>query len=569
MDTQEVGQAFDQLLAGNRAADLESQTLDFKLADGSLKSVFLRVTDAVICFVNSDGGHVVLGVDDKGSGRAALAGVPSEISVDALRKGIFDRSMPPITAFVSERTVDSVRLLVVTVPPGIHPHSNTAGLATRRLNRECLPFPPDQQREVMIARGQFDWSAESSGVAPRELSQLEFHRLRSLLTAAGRKHLSGLDDLALLTALRLLARDSMVSNAGILLLADESTLREVVPDYGYSYQYRPSQGREALTRLRGSLPLLAATELLTQTIDIRQDTHPLNVAGGVQLQLADYPGDAVRELLVNAFIHRSYQTHGSVDIEHSPEHLTIFSPGALVAGVTPQNILTHPSTPRNRLLTEAIALMGIAERTGQGVDRAYQEMLRVGKPPPQFEDSGSFVRAILTGGTGNDAFVRFVSELPPAAATDVSVLLALSALRERTNISATKLAGVIQRSVAESGGVLSRMSDEFGLLEPTRRTATTGLPNYRLRPQVLASMSRAVRYHRGDTGGVADQKIIDHVREYGSISNRAIQRMLDVHTFAARDLIADLRSRGILSKIGDARGGSAVRYGPGPRFPAR
>lgn len=562
----EVDRALTELLAGQRAGDLESQTLDFKLADGSPKSVFLRSADAVVCFANADGGHLVLGVDDKASGRSALRGVAAEVSVDALRKGIFDRTAPPITTFVTERLIEGVRLLVVTTPPGVLPHSNTAGLATRRLNKECLPFPPDQQRELMIARGQLDWSADHTGVSPQTLSPVEFGRLRALLVGAGREHLSELADLPLLRALHLLAKDGSVTNAGLLLLADEQLLRRVIPVHEYSYQYRPSAGREATARMRASLPLLAAIESLMQAVDVRQQIHPLNVSGAVQLQLADYPHYAVRELVVNALIHRSYETHGSVDIEHSPEHLAITSPGPLVAGVTPENILTHPSTPRNRLLAEAVAAMGIAERTGQGVDRAYREMLRTGKQPPLFEDHGSLVRALLTGGVGNDAFVRFISDLPSSAAREVNVLLALNALRQHTSIRASKLSGVIQRSQIETQDVLSKMDQEMGLIEPTGRTASKSTPNYRLRSDVLTAMSRAVAYHRHDLGDV-DQKIIDHVREYGSVSNKTLQRMFDIHVFAARDLITDLRARKVLRKIGEARGGTNVRYGPGDAFP--
>ena len=75
---------------------------------------------------------------------------------------------------------------------------------------------------------------------------------------------------------------------------------------------------------------------------------------------------------MNGLIHRSYETHGTVDVEHTGDQLVISSPGGFVAGVTPENILTYPSTPRNRLLTETVAVLQLAERTGQGVDRAYR-----------------------------------------------------------------------------------------------------------------------------------------------------------------------------------------------------
>ncbi|TMR89184.1 hypothetical protein [Nonomuraea basaltis] len=88
--------------------------------------------------------------------------------------------------------------MLVTVPQGVMPHSNAAGLATRRLGKECLPSPPHQQREVMIARGQVDWSADASSIGVGRLSGVEIERLRRLLEAAGRDHLADLTDRALL-----------------------------------------------------------------------------------------------------------------------------------------------------------------------------------------------------------------------------------------------------------------------------------------------------------------------------------------------------------------------------------
>ncbi len=559
--------ALQALGQGVTADALETDTLDFKLVAESPKATLNLLADALVCFANASGGTVVLGVDDKARRRAdALRGVPAGYTADQIRKGVFDRTRPHITPFVREKTVDGARLLLLSVPPGVLPHSNAAGLATRRLGKECLPFPPDQQREVMIARGQVDWSADVSGVGITDLSPVELARLRRLLTSSGRDHLVDLGDRALLEALRLVAPDGGVTNAAVLLLAEEHVLQRVVPSYGYSYQFRPTLGAEATGRMRAGRPVLEAIQSLVDAVEARREVHPLNLAGGVQIQLADYPEQAVRELIVNAFIHRSYETGGTVDIEHSPERLAIISPGGLVSGVTARNILTHPSTPRNRLLTETVAGLQLAERTGQGVDRAYREMLRLGKEPPQFEDSGTLVRVILAGGIGNDSFARFVGGLPPKAARDVNVLLALSCLRRSTSIDANRLADAVQRSAAEAQDVLRMMADEHHLVEPTRRTASRAFPAYRLRSETLAAMGRAVEYRRRGLDET-DQKIIDHIQEYGFVTNRTIQRLFDVHMFAARDILNSLRERELLDKIGEARGGKGVRYGPGAKFP--
>ena len=221
-----------------------------------------------------------------------------------------------------------------------------------------------------------------------------------------------------------------------------------------------------------------------------------------------------------------------MEVEHSPDSLAVTSPGGLVFGITPENILTHPSTPRNRLLLETVTALQGAERTGQGIDRAYRELLRTGKEPPMISDDGYQVRVLVPGGTGNDAFARFVAELDPDLAGDVDVLLALSQLRDARNIDAARLAATAQRSTSEAQGVLERMT-HAKLLGPTARTASRALPTYVLTGLTLASLGRAVRYHvrRADE---TDRKVADHIREYGHVTNQTLRRLFDLDVTGAR-----------------------------------
>lgn len=106
---------------------------------------------------------------------------------------------------------------------------------------------------------------------------------------------------------------------------------------------------------------------------------------------------------------------------------------------------------------------------------------------------------------------------------------------------------------------------EVGLLEPTRRTLRKPFPAYRLRNEPLAALARAVTYRRR-TIDQLDEKVIEHVRESGCVTNRTLQRLFRRDIYAARNMLNDLRDRGLLEKLGTARGGRGVRYGPGPKF---
>ncbi|HEY4098343.1 MAG TPA: ATP-binding protein [Baekduia sp.] len=566
----ELDQVLPLVGTAGTADDFESETLDFKRVASNFKETLTLVADAAVCFANARGGTIVLGIDDKASERAtAMLGVDASYTIDVIRRGIFDRTSPPLTVFANERVEEGTRLVVIHVPAGVQFVSSTAGTTTRRLGKECRPFTASQQREVLIARGQLDWSAEASEMRTEAAAPTEVERLRRLLRRGGYEDVAELTGDQFLNALRLIAPDGRMTNAGALLLADDEDLRRLLPQHDFSYQYRPSQGSEATNRFRSSRSLLSAIETVIDAVELRLEHRPLSVAGGVQLDLVDYPSKAVRELVVNAFIHRSYQTNGSVDVEHSPERLVISSPGGLVAGVTQDNILTHPSTPRNRLLSEVIAMCRLAEKTGQGIDRAYREMLSVGKEPPSIEDDGLRVRAQLSGGIGNDTFVRFVKGLPDPLARDLGVLIALALLRTKSTIDAMQLAEGIQRSAPEAQAVLSKLADdEAALLEPTRRTIRKAFPSYRLRNAPLAELARAVSYRRRTLDEI-DAKVVEHIEEYGFVTNRTLQRLFDIHLYAARNMLADLRERGIVDKIGAARGGPGVRYGPGPKFPGK
>jgi ATP-dependent DNA helicase RecG len=57
------------------------------------------------------------------------------------------------------------------------------------------------------------------------------------------------------------------------------------------------------------------------------------------------------------------------------------------------------------------------------------------------------------------------------------------------------------------------------------------------------------------------------VRHRLRISNRTIQNLLDIDVYRARDLLRDLRDRGILVKTSQQERGTAVEYGPGENFP--
>lgn len=563
----DLDEALTLVLAGAPAESVESSTLEFKVQDPNLKKTLEVLADAVVCLANAEGGLVVVGVADRPTERGSFLGVSPDLTASVVVRGIFDRTRPSLSVPVHERIVNGERLLAITVPAGATFYSNAKGSSSRRVGTQCQPFPAEQQKQALASRGLHDWSAEPCGLDATAVDPDEVNRVRRFLRAAGRDDVARFEDITLLSQLRLVTQPGSLTRAGLLLVGREAAIREAVAGYGYAYQYRRRPGSDVSGRFREARPILSAVDRMLDAVEPRLSTHPINIAGGVQLQLGDYPLQAVRELVVNALVHRDYEIEGAVEMEHSADQLTVSSPGGLVFGVTPENILTHPSTPRNRLLLETVTALQVAERLGQGVDRVFREVLQTGKQPPEIRDEETRVVAVLPGGIGDDRFTRFIrTVLAEDDSEDIDVLLALTVLRARRSLTAELLAPRIQRSASEAQRVLDRMA-HAGLLEPTRRTARRAFPTYQLTPSSLAGLGRAVAYHRREADGL-DDKVVRHVQEYGHITNQTLRRLFDVSVYQARDMLRDLQKRGILRKIDD-RSGPGVRYGSGASFPNR
>jgi len=89
----------------------------------------------------------------------------------------------------------------------------------------------------------------------------------------------------------------------------------------------------------------------------------------------------LRELLVNALVHRPYTQRGDIFLNLHPDRLEVVNPGRLPLGVTPQTIL-DASRRRNDGLARVFHDLGLMEREGSGFDLMYERLLASGRPPP-------------------------------------------------------------------------------------------------------------------------------------------------------------------------------------------
>lgn len=558
----DVEAALERILAGARPSEVESYTLDFKQEARSVSETDKLLRDAAVCFANADGGTVVVGIDDDVGGPAAFIG--TSIDAQGTQRRIYELTTPSILVRCEELAFHGVRLLLVSVPQSFEIHADPQGRARRRVGTDCLPMSPQDQALLREERRGVDWSGEVSGEVVDDINQDAMKAARRRLRQGGgpTAALADLSDIELLRGLGVVDERDRLLRAGAALLCDR---RDSSP--WVVYQHRTTPGGEATVVERLTGPLVLVLDELISLAWARRHVTPLNLPDGTQLEVADFPEPAIREAVANALLHREFRLSGPVTVEHSPTVFVVESPGPLVAGVTERNILTHPSKPRNRVLFQAARKLRVAEETGRGVDRMYRELLRSGHDSPSITQSVDATRVAFVGGAPRTQVVRFVEQLPEPEREDVDTLLVLFTMLTERTVSAADLTTVVQKTEPEAEAVLRRLATgDHAIVEPTRESARLRRSEYRLRAVVLGALGSAVAYHRRTVDDI-DRKVIAHVHEYGRISNRTLQNLFDLDVYRARDVLRDLRDREILVKTSKQERGTAVDYGPGPKFP--
>ncbi|MEI8573757.1 transcriptional regulator [Methylomonas sp. LW13] len=99
--------------------------------------------------------------------------------------------------------------------------------------------------------------------------------------------------------------------------------------------------------------------------------------------LPDYPEWALRELLMNAVMHRNYDSNTPIRFYMFSDHIEIHSPGGLYGEATPENFPTRNSY-RNPIIAEAMKSLGFVNRFGYGVQRAQALLAQNGNRPAEF-----------------------------------------------------------------------------------------------------------------------------------------------------------------------------------------
>jgi len=373
-------------------------------SDRSERTTSTKKTDkfgeAICAFANdlpnhAKPGYLLVGVDDEGRPSGAPITDDLLLALGAIRTD--GNLLPAPTMTVAKVDVDGVPIAVVEVLPSeLPPVRYKRDVWVRVGPRRARASDSDERvlSERRAARAK-TWDARGCGGA--ELSDIvvalfEAYRIEAVSKdVLDENHRSIEDQLA---SLRMFDRGTRrLTNSAILLFGKD--VLGFVP--GAYIQYVRYAGLDAsadvLREVRIAGDLLSMLRELSSLATTIENGRPMESGALTEAMVYDYPGPALREVLVNAVVHRDYESNTPILVAHFDDRLEVLNPGGLFD--IPREDFPGTTAYRNPVLAEAAKTLGFVNRFGRGVPRTIAAMERNGSPAPEFAPSTRHFLVIL------------------------------------------------------------------------------------------------------------------------------------------------------------------------------
>ena len=380
-------------------ADLESDRVERTESIGKTD----KFCQAVCAFANDlsnhrQPGYLVIGVDK--NGRPTGIEITEQLleQLGALRSDGNIQPLPVIS--VAKMALQGTDVAVVEVQPSDLPPLRYKGQVWVRVGPRKATANEQEERiltEKRISKARSYDASPVGGAEISDISTLQFQVYRQEVIdpeVIALNHRSLEDQLASLRFFD--SRHHVPTVAGMLLFGKNP--RFYLP--GAYIQFlrlpdttltdRPDDEAEISGDLLG---VLREVE-----VRIKANNHKRPESASVlrEISISDYPEVAVREILLNAIMHRDYQSNTPVKLYWFSDRIEIHSPGGLYGEVTPET-LEKRSSYRNPVLAEAMKALGYVNRYGYGIQRAKAAMQKNGNPPIRFEVDDRTFLAVLPG----------------------------------------------------------------------------------------------------------------------------------------------------------------------------
>lgn len=523
----------------------ESINTEFKSWNkvSDMKKRINLAVDELIAFANNKGGTLYFGVEDNGE----VTGCDGNYDLQNIIESIYEKTRPSIFVDPEEIEYNGKKVIALTVASDGITHATTDGRCLKRLGKNSKPFYPDEMSNRYSEIQSSDFSGRIlSDSTEDDINKLEVYKLKEKLKARNPEStLADMDDIAFLRDLALIKYDGnniKLTVAGLLFVGKEQSINRLLPQAEVIYlHYSETNLEEYDARLDMKAPIISVIDRLSEKI---QDSNRIvNVQVGLfRLEIVDFPEKVFQEALLNALSHRDYQSQGAVYVKHYPDKIVIENPGAFLDGITENNIITHPSVPRNKLIAETLQHLKYVQRTGQGVDIIFREMISSGKPFPEYKSYNDAVSLIIYSAIDDIDFVKFIAneENGLSRSFSLSELMILRYLKDNRKITMSEAESLIQEARDQAQNACNNLK-RYGLIELSGNEYMLTAKIYdELKNSVDYTKDKAIQYIK------AREMILEYIRDRGFINNELVRELCGFSQKQARIILQRMRKENLI-----------------------
>jgi ATP-dependent DNA helicase RecG len=518
----------------------EHQRLDYK----SLQTVtgpraaWDELAGDCVCFANGSGGRLVIGIEDDKTPPPADQRLDPSLP-ERVAKRVKELTVNvEVVGRIEAHPRTGGDLLVLDIPRAAGVASTSKGRYFVRVGDACQPVVGDDILRLISERPQVPWEfLTTQGVARAAADPVAVGRLLAGLRGSDRVKPSVKDKTEgeLLTHYNL-ADEGRLTNLGVLLLgtpADRSRLGSFPIVQALKYDNAGNKVYKQVWDDYTLSPVQLVGEIWATVPDFREAYEI--PSGLLRVSVPAFAQEVVRELLVNALVHRPYTQRGDIFLNLHPDRLEVVNPGRLPLGVTPANIL-HISRRRNEGLARVFHDLGLMEREGSGFDLMYERLLASGRREPTVVEGQDWVRVTVGRNVIAAGVIGLIADADARYQLSQREHISLGLLAQTEGLSAAELGERLEIDASEVEHWLGRLP-QLGLVEKLGKGRGT---RYLVDPALLRSAGldgkttlATIQPHRlrelvlTDVAKFPDSGRADIHRRIGlEISPRAISRTL-------------------------------------------
>ena len=430
--------------------DIENQKIDYK----SIRKIrsgdkgFKELAVSCVAFANAQGGTLYIGIEDKSLVPLAEQTITeNEINdtVSRLHSLCFNVSL---TSSGLIKHQNGGEYFMIIVAPSIKSIATTSdGKIYLRIADKCEPVRNEDIQRLSIEKGAYQWELLATKFSLTDIPVENVKKFANDIRESDRvkDHVKQMSDLEIMEHYNLIDGE-IVTNLGVLWLGNAKQRSRI--SFPITVQYIVYNHLEQKVRkIEWHDNVLNPKELL---LAIESEATELSYSyefpdGLFRKQIRHYHPKVLRELLLNAFAHKSFTISSDIMICVYPDRMEISNPGGLPLGVTKDNIL-HQRHRRNPYFITIMSDLKLMEGEGSGYDLIYELNGMEAKRPPVIESSFNETKVTIYSDIQNVDVLPLLDYTLNNYRLSQKGYIAFGAIAAEAKMQATKLSAYLQLS---------------------------------------------------------------------------------------------------------------------------